>query len=410
VVFSGQAFGETLTWDACIKIALKDNPDLLSASESIRQSESGVTIARSSVLPEISSSFNAGRAGGDGAGADDSFSYGVSAKQLLFDGGKASSDTKKASEQIRVAKFKYDLASVSVRRSLMFAFIDLLKAQKQVAIAEDILNRRKQSTKLIRLRYEGGREHKGSLMTAEAKEAQAEYDCAQARRNVEMAQASLRDVLGYPAGSPAANLFVEGKFAPGSIDRKKPDFVKLAVSTPLVKQLNSQSNIARYGVNAAKAEFYPGIYANAGASRRASDWPPEQDQWSVGVSVSFPLYEGGSRIANVDRAKSVVRQAEADEKSGFLSTAAALQIKWIGMQNAVDLIVVREKFLDAARERAKIAEGQYSASLIVFDSWIIIEDDFVQADQALLEAQASALIAETEWFYAKGGTLENESN
>jgi len=71
---------------------------------------------------------------------------------------------------------------------------------------------------------------------------------------------------------------------------------------------------------------------------------------------------------------------------------------------------VREKFLEASRERAKISEGQYSAGLLGFDSWIIIEDDFVAADQALIEAQAGALAAEAEWVNAKGGTLENESN
>lgn len=410
ILSSGYAYGELLRWSDCVKETLKGNPDLASASESIRQGAAGVDAVRSRLLPELDGKASAGRSGREGSGSDNSYSYGVSARQLVYDGGKASSDTKRSMEQLQASKFRYDLMSANVRRSLRLAFVDLMKSQRQVTINEDILSRRKQSTKLIRLRYEGGREHRGSLLTAEAKEAQSEFDLLQARRSIEMARSSLMELLGRPAASVAGEISVEGTFEAAPVDKSKPDFVKLAEGTPLVKELLAQGNVARFGVKSAKADYYPGVYADAGASRTASDWPPNEDQWSVGLSMSLPLFDGWSRAAELDRAKSLVRQADADSKSGFLGAASALQVKWIGLQNAIERVVVRQKFLVAARERAKIAEGQYSASLIVFDSWIIIEDDFVQADQALLEAQAAALIAEAEWIQSKGGALENDSN
>lgn len=408
-MLSGYAAGEELAWSACVQEALKSNPDLVSAAESIRQSEAGVAIARSKRLPQVDSSLSSGRSGADGSGTGDSYSYGVSARQLLFDGGKTKTDTTISKTQLQATEFKYDVTSAGVRRNLRLAFVDLLKAQRQVIISSDILTRRKQSTKLIRLRYEGGREHKGSLLTAEAKEAQAEFDLAQARRDVEMTQSNLRELLGRPAEAGKEEIVVQGKFETVSVDRMKPDFVKIAGSTPLVKELMAQSSVAMLGVKSAKAGFYPGVYASADAGRSASEWPPDNDQWSVGLSMSLPLFEGGSRMADVDRANSVVRQAEADRRSAFLNAAATLQVKWINMQNAVERVRVREKFLEAAKERARIAEGQYAASLVIFDNWIIIEDDYVLADQALLESQAGALTAEAEWIYAKGGTLENES-
>ncbi|MDD5521505.1 MAG: TolC family protein [Kiritimatiellae bacterium] len=399
---------KALTWADCIRESLTNNPDLISAVESIRQAEAKVKVAGSGLMPSVSTSLSGDRSGGDLVNEDNSFSVGVSAKQLIYDGGKTLRNKDSSREQLNATRFKYDVASANVRRSVRLAFIDLLKAQRQVTITENILVRRKQSTKLIRLRYEGGREHKGSLMTAEAKEAQADFDHVQAQRNVMMAQSSLAEVLGRRPGDGTSDLSVQGELESSKIDVEKPDFWGMAESTPLVKELCAQSNIANLGVKSAKAEFYPGVYANAGASRSSSDWPPDQDQWSVGLSMSFPLFEGGSRVAELDRAKSVFRQADSELRSGLLSAASILQIRWISMRNASDRVKVREKFLDAARERARIAEGQYSASLIVFDSWIIIEDDFVQADQSLLESQAAALIAEAEWIQAKGGTLENE--
>ena len=408
-LFSGHVQGESLTWLDCVGEALKNNPDLVSASESVRQSEASVAANRSKMFPSLSGSLSGERSGGDESDMSDSFAYGVSARQLLYDGGKSLSDTRSSSERLSASRFRYDVTSAGVRLSLRSAFVDLLKAQRQVTIAEDILSRRKQSTKLIRLSYEGGREHRGSLMTAEAKEAQAEFDLAQARRNVEMAQSKLRELLGRPALSGMDDLAVKGRFEPSVQEKDKPDFVKLAESTPLVNELISQSNAARLGVKSSKADFYPSVYASAGASRSASDWPPEKDQWNAGVSMSLPIFEGGSRVADVSRAKSVARQAESDEKGGRLSASAVLREKWIRMQNAIEKISVREKFLDASRERARISEVQYSSGLLGFDSWIIIEDDFVLAEQSFLDAQAGALTAEAEWVNAKGGTLENES-
>jgi len=67
---------------------------------------------------------------------------------------------------------------------------------------------------------------------------------------------------------------------------------------------------------------------------------------------------------------------------------------------------VQRKFLEAAQERARIAEAQYSLGLIQFDNWTIIEDDLVGTKKAFLDTQANALLAEANWISAKGETLE----
>lgn len=402
------ASGETLNWGDCVKEALKGNQELVSASESVRQAEAGVAASRGRLMPEVKASAGAGRGGRDGSGTDNSFSYGVSASQLVYDAGKTSSDTRRLEEQLQALRFRYDLASAGVRRNLRLAFSELLKARRQVTLTEGILARRKQSTRLIRLRYEGGREHKGSLLTAEAKEAQSEFELSQANRNVAAAQSNLRRLLGRPPGSQD-DIVAGAGCDVANVDVGAPDFAGIAESTPLVRALLAEQVAARYGVKSAKADFFPSVYADAGASRSESDWPPKEDQWSAGLSVSLPLFDGWSRNADLDRARSAVRQAEAGARGAVQDAAAQLQARWIGLRNAVGRVGVREKFLVAARERAKIAQGQYSASIIGFDSWIIIEDEFVQAEQALLEAQAASLVAEAEWIQAKGGTLENDA-
>ena len=120
------------------------------------------------------------------------------------------------------------------------------------------------------------------------------------------------------------------------------------------------------------------------------------------------MYEGGSRTAEVSRATAELNRTRADERSERDSVVLALEETWTDFQDAVDRVLVRQKFFEAARERAKIARAQYANGLISFDNWTIIEDDLVRDQKAFLEAQADALNAEALWIQAKGGTLEYE--
>jgi len=76
--------------------------------------------------------------------------------------------------------------------------------------------------------------------------------------------------------------------------------------------LISKSNVAKYSAKSAKGGYYPTVSASAGAGKSASEWPPDEDSWSIGVSMSLPLFEGGSRVAEVSRANAALRQANAD--------------------------------------------------------------------------------------------------
>ena len=67
---------------------------------------------------------------------------------------------------------------------------------------------------------------------------------------------------------------------------------------------------------------------------------------------------------------------------------------------------VQKKVLDAAQERAKISTAQYAIGLLLYDNWIIIEDNLVSAKKSYISAQNASLVAEANWVQAKGGTLD----
>ncbi len=394
---------EVLTWKDCVKEAQKNNPDLTSAQEVVKQAKADKAITISDMLPQINTEVSQKTSKSATNNTTDTYSYGISAQQLLFDGFKTPYNIAAAAKNVKYAQYNYEGTSSDIRLRLRTAFVGLLKAQDLLAITEDIFSRRKQNAELVRLLYEGGGEHRGSLLTAQANLAQAEFEVAQARRTVSVAQRQLSKELGRTESKP---IRVTGGFESLNPRRERPVFEALAASNPSLEALIAKKEAARFSLKSAKAEFFPQVYANASAGRTDSDWPPGNDDWSVGVTLTFPLFEGGRRLAGVSKARAVLNQVQADERSGRDGVILMLEQSWTNWQNAVDTVTVQKNFLQAYEERAKIARAQYSNGLISFDNWTIIEDDLVRGKKSFLDAQASALIAEAQWIQAQGGQLE----
>jgi len=393
------------SWEDCVKEAKEKHPDLRSSLDVVRQAEAIKSVTGSDRLPQVTSDLDIGTGKQDPVGRSDFYSYGVTATQLLFDGFKVSYDVRSASEGVRSAEYDYKVTSSDVRFRLKTAFVQLMKAQELVKITEEIVKRRKQNADLVRLRYEAGREHKGSLLTAEANLAQAEFERAQSLRTIRVAQRTLMKEMGREEFAEVAAV---GDFEVRSETIERPVMEELAESNPIVLERKARKEAARYDLKSAKVDFFPVIEANAHVGRTDDTWPPDRDEWSAGISLSFPLFEGGRRIAEVSRTTAALDQAEADERSSRDNVIVSLEETWTGYTDAVGSALVQLKFLEAGRERATIARAQYGSGLISFDNWTIIEDDLVRSEKTYLEAKAGALIARAAWLHAQGRTLEDE--
>lgn len=393
-----------VTWASCVKEARSANPSLISARKSVEQAKAGRASAASARLPRIDLSARSSTSESNDSRSE-SHSYSASGSQLIFDGGKTRNRIAASDDSLSASRYSLEVRSSNVRLRLRSAFVALLRSQLLTGIVEGIAERRRQSFELVNLRYEAGREHRGSLLTSEANAAQAAFEVKQAARNLELTRVRLAKELGR---GDSSGLTAAGELDIVEAEDEKPDLAAIADTHPLLRELASRKDAARHGHSAAKADYYPAVYASASTSRSDSKWPPEDDGWSAGISVSLPFFDGGSRRASVRKAAAATEQAAEDERSGRDQVITALTETWKDYRDALEQIGVRRKFLQAAEERARIAGVQYSNGLVSFDDWIIIENELVRARKSDLEARAGALIAEARWIQAKGGTLENE--
>ena len=233
-----------------------------------------------------------------------------------------------------------------------------------------------------------------------------EFEVSQVKREMSLYQRRVIRMIGL---KNSMQIRANGKLITPGIEIAMPDFEGIAKNNPLLRQMILLTKIAEYGEKSANADYFPKVYASVGADRSGSQWPPSKNGWSAGIELTFPLFAGGERYYNTSSAESEYKQQAADEKTTRDNIMIILEQKWTALLNQIDLVEVRNRYLEAALERSRIAESQYSIGLISFDNWIIIEDELVREKKNSLDAVVNAMLAHAEWIQAIGGTLDYDN-
>ncbi len=408
VQVSGAFSQEMLKWEDCVRIASEKNPDLISAKEKINQLKASEGISRSSLLPQVDATANYNKSKTDSddipasAQTSESYSYGITGKQLLFDSAKNIYDLKISKSKLEAMNYNYKIVSATLRRNLRYAFVQLLSAQKFLNISRDILKIRENNYNLVNIRYKAGLENSGSLYTAEANLAQARAEIAQAERAIILAQRNLAKNMGLEKFFSYTAL---GELKTNGLYKQKPDIETLARSNPELKEIIHERMAAEFNLRSANLDYSPRIYGVVSATRGDNKWPPETAEYSAGVQMSFNIFQGGKSHYQVSQAEAELKQMFADERSTMNTVLYYLDQAWTNLQDNMDSVEVQAKFLNAAEERARIADAQYSIGTILFDNWNIIQDVLVSTKKNYLNAATNALLSEADWIQAQGGTL-----
>lgn len=398
------AADEALNWEDCTREAAAHNPELAAQAEGVKQAEAGVTSSLSSMLPQVSAGLSLNNSWDADLSPSKRWGANLTVQQLLFDGLQSLRGYQKAEASLAVARFAYAETEAAVRLRLRQAYVELLRSQVLVGMAKGIEQRRKKNLDLVQMRYEAGREHRGSLLQAQAQYAQARANYAQAERSLRLAQYGLLQQLGREAYVP---LQAAGALAlPEAAPETAPDFEALIRKHPGYRSLAAQTESARLAAAEAAGEWYPTLSASGSLGRSGSEWWPDEPSLSAGVSLSWPVFTGLRRWAGVDQTQAAWRKARASLASGTNSLRYDLAGAWNDYSQALEDEAVQAKFLTAAEERARIAQAEYTTGLIGFDNWTIIEDDLVAAKQAALNTQAKSQNAKAAWVQAQGGGLD----
>ncbi|VGO21065.1 TolC family protein [Pontiella sulfatireligans] len=402
---SANAAEQPLTWEACVQLTAKNNPSLAVASANVEVAASAISIERSVLFPQLSANASTMLSGP----GDKTTRYGASlgVEQLLFSGGG-----KRAAVRSARAGLESQLAVLSGSRSdvtyaLRNAFINVLYAKQRVELLAEIEARRADNLELVELRYEGGREHKGSVASSQASLFDAQVQGVQSARSVSVNRQILARRMGQ--ASLPVDTVVEGTLAQVS-PPEETDFETIAREAPAY--LESQASLARADaqLSVARSGYWPEVSLVGAAGRYGDENSFDEDYWSTGVKLSFPIWSGGQTRHEVSKAKASLRAADADEARVLDERVRLLVLAKQRFVDAVDNVEVQAKYAEAAEIRAQISRQQYEGGLLSFENWIVIEDDLISKNEQLLNARRSALTAEAAWWQVTGYEAFSQTN
>jgi outer membrane protein TolC len=398
---------QEISWKRCVKLAVQNNPLLAMAREEIAQAQFDTKISWSQVFPELSLNSAFSRFSYDGLGQN-SYSYGVSGKQTLFDGFKAVHDIKSAKLRITALAYNYRVVSSEVRYQLKKAYVELMRTEDEVSLLAEIMQRRQENLKLVEVRYQAGREHLGSLKLSQASLSQAVFDVAKAKRDITVAQESLLSAMGVKSLKKAEKIQVVKDYMLRLDERNKPSFSEISRGNPMIQQMIFLSKASQEDVKATQALFYPSAYLTFEYGRANIQMPIDKKEWNIGLQLTYPFFTGGADWYLLKKKEAQKRRLLAETANMENTVLFTLTSLWANFSNTEQKINVTADLLAASEERAKISRMQYSLGFIKFDNWSIIEDSLVDAKRKMLTAKADVLLAEATWLQAVGSVLEND--
>ena len=400
------AFGQdVLTLSDCLSLAGQNNPLMEAARASVEKAGFDRRGAYSEYLPQLSASAQSGTRKSDEVDSTESDSFGVSARQTLYAGGKNRAAVRQSTAALDAAEARRAGVGAQVTYEVRQAFAELLFAQEQIRLAREIEKRQRDNLAMIELRYEGGRENKGALLRMQAVVRDAQFGTSQAGRNLRVFQRQLLKAIGSES---KIVVLARGDLKPAAPGRGR-DFSELVEYTPEYRQAWAEVQSVQAALASAKSQNYPELSANASATRAGESWMPERDEWFVGLSVSYPFFPGGRNLMDVKSARADLRRSEESLAATAAETGLFLEKAFAAYEESFEQTEVETGYLEAARVRAEIARTQYDSGLTTFEEWDRIENELITRQKSELSVRKAAVVAEAAWEKARGRNLLAES-
>ena len=402
---TSSATGQTLTWQQCLERAIASNPELRAATQDLQAAEFRVRGAGAGYLPELSAnarytdSSTSGNSSSTFTGSDEpTRSAGLEAKQNIFAGFRDQASVERAQANRANIDANLQLIKSRVSADLKSAFAALRYAQDAIVVANDIIRRREENLRLVELRFEGGRENKGSYLLSKAQVQQARFELLQANEAVLVAQRRLAKAIAFEqpemlqvVGQPAIS------DPPTTVDLRA-----LLQQVPAHRQAVANVDVASADIRLARSGLLPSLDLTASTNNVKPDSEPSERRDTVGVQLSIPIFSGlrdyyATESATATHAASVDTLADTDRQ-----LLTQLQQTWSDFIQAVQLVEVNRSFLEAQRVRAEIARNRYNNGLMSFEDWDLIENDLITRQRTMLLTERDRVTAEAAFEQAQG--------
>lgn len=406
VFAQNEEFKGPLAWNKAITLLESQNSELKSAVEGLRSAEIRLDVARSGFLPNLSAEIKWNESAlteQNRSGSIDfkrPYNRSLLLSQNLFAGFKDVSKYRQSLLEVEEAREKLRGVKAKLSAELKKAFGEMALATEILSQTGNIQQRREDNLRIVQLRFENGREHKGSVLIFQAYLDEARYDHVEALNSKKIARAKLARILGL---DEFQEFEIDG-FPPNiKPPASEPDFLKIALQTPNYLQSVAKEEIAKLEIKVSDASHYPSlVFESELTAEDENFWPKNEDRWRIGFKLSIPLFSGGKDLATSRSARALARQQEQTRENALRVERARLQEAYGSYLMGLAKLKFNQSYKEAVTLRSEIAKRQYQNGLMGFLDWDWVEGDYVYRMKLYQGAKKELIQAETAWEEAQG--------
>ncbi len=370
--------GESINLERCIEIAMKMQPAISAAANSVNANMSRVGEAKSNYYPQInwtssydriSSARGTSSLSSTGTavssigktGSFDQYFTGFSLSQDIYDFGKTPTQVKIQSLNLDSSRSDLENVSEQVILNVKQAYFGVLQAKRSRDVSADTVKQFQQHLDQAKGFYEVGTKPKYDVTQAEANLSNAKLNLIKAENALRLAVVALNNAIGVP---DAPEYIMEDNLsfqkynitfedALNKAYKNRPDLI-----STVAKRLAGERS-----VDLATTGYYPVLTGNA-----AYNWSGERISsldhgWNVGAALSFPIFNGFLTKYQVQEAKANLNILKANEESLRQNIFSDVQQAYLNLKQAEESIPTAELGVQQAQENFEIATGRYAAGV-----------------------------------------------
>ena len=395
----------------CIRIALERNPRTQFTWQAARAEAARVGEERAAYLPSVE--LDAQAAHGKSVSLDseiererrDTYAAGLDVSYLLLDGGARRARVQSAEAGLLAADFRHNTTLQDVALAVEESYYERLGAKWLLKLADETVKRTQYQLELARARHKAGMVTRADVLRAETQRAEAELLRVQARNGVNIAQGRLARNMGLPV-----NATFEIAEAPAEVQRAElPRIEQLldeaARQRPELKTALAGIEQRRADLAGAQAASWPTLTATGSAGRKDTEFVPERDEWSVGLSLGYSLFDGFERSHRRRRAQAELASAMAEHADLLRGIELEVWTAYWRLTEAGEAMEAAAALTASASESARLAEGEYKSGVTSIVGLIDAQTAQTEADRRLVQSRLDWYTAKTRFERAVGRSL-----
>ncbi len=403
--------GEELTLERCIEIAIANQPEILQYLYATRASEADLGKAKAGYYPQLDAKstytgYNLAKKTDDPYPPINTlygYKYGdntLSLTQKIYDFGKREANVDVARFNVDSSRMEMENKITSVVYSVKNAYFEVLKTKLSLDIDNEVRDQYRKQLEQAKLFYTAGKKPKYDVTNAEVYLSSAELRLIDGENALSRAWLSLNTAMGYDGG---ATYKVKEFTSLEKIAISEPEALARANRNRQdLQALLAQKSSAEKSVALAKADYFPSLDANAGYEFAGSQTPLAQG-WTVGVGLSWNLFQGFATQQSVQKALANLKITEAKIAALKLQILQEVRTALLNLKKAEESIANAQLQVRQSTENLELVNLRYQTGLATSLEVTIATVNFSQAKQTRVNAYYTYVTSKANLEKAMGG-------